>query len=79
MKPPPGSYRLSPVPPQAGVGMDVVVDSTGCDTPYGRMAWYEPPGLFKRPGSPVFGLVWDSIAAGRFVNGADEGPFTATS
>ena len=79
MKPPPGKYRLSPVPPQPGVGMDIVVDETGCDTPYGRMVWYDPPGVFKRPGTPIFGLAFDSLTEGRFINGSDQGPFTATS
>ena len=78
MKPPPGAYRLSPVPPKPGTRMDIVVDETGCDTPHGRMTWFDPPGLFKRVGVvPVFGIAFDALAAGRFVNGSDEGPFTA--
>lgn len=79
MKPPNGRHRLSPVPPKPGTSMDVVVDDTGCDTPYGRMPWYDPPGFFKRPGDPLFGLVFDTATTGRYFLGADEGPFTYES
>ena len=78
MKPPPGRYHLAPVPPQDGVGMDIVVDETGCDTPYGRMTWFDPPGLFKRVGTvPTFGIIFDSLHTGRYILGSDYDDFTA--
>lgn len=78
MKPPPGRYHLAPIPPQNGVGMDIVVDETGADTPYGRMVWYEPPGLFKRPGTtPTFGIIFDTLNVGRYVLGSDYDDFSA--
>lgn len=76
MKPPPGRYRLTPVPPKPGTSMDIVVDETGCDTPYGRMTWFDPPGLFKRVGTvPTFGLIFDALNAGRYILGGDYDPF----
>ena len=80
MKPPPGAYRLSPVPPKPGTRMDIVVDETGCDTPHGRMTWFDPPGVFKRPGTvPEFGMIFDTLTAGRYVLGSDYAPFTAAA
>lgn len=80
MKPPPGNYRLSPVPPKPGTFMDIVVDATGCDTPYGRMVWYDPPGVFKRPAvEPEFGIIFDALNAGRYILGSDYDPFTAAT
>lgn len=76
MKFPNGPRRLT-YPGQPGVKMDVIVDDAGMDTPFGRMPYYEPPGIYKRPGNnPLLAVVCETETTGKSVSGADNLPFT---
>jgi len=73
---PNGPRRLT-YPYQPGVKMDVVVDDTGMDTPFGRMPYYDPPGMYKRPGNtPLLAVVCEGETTGKSVSGTDNEPFT---
>ena len=78
MKPANGTHVLV-YPTQPGVSCTIVVDDTGANTPYGRMAWVPdpPPGLFVRlEGTPEFEIEFTTPTTGRAVLGSMNLPFT---